>query len=66
MTVNQDMAKALGHALAFRLPEQTPILCLDSLSLQDGDFLDVGAPVGSGAALPVVIKTLILPNAASM
>lgn len=66
VTVNQDMAKALGHALAFRLPEQTPILCLDSLSLQDGDFLDVGAPVGSGAALPVVIKTLILPNAASM
>lgn len=66
VTLNRDMAKALGHALAFRLPESTPILCLDSLSLQDGDFLDVGAPVGSGAALPVVIKTLILPGAASM
>ena len=62
VTVEADMAKALGHALAFRLPESVPILCLDSLRLKDGDYLDVGAPVGSGAALPVVIKTLILPN----
>lgn len=62
VTVEADMAKALGHALAFRLPESAPILCLDRLRLKDGDYLDVGAPVGSGAALPVVIKTLILPN----
>lgn len=62
VTVEADMAKALGHALAFRLPERVPIMCLDSLHLKDGDFLDIGAPVGSGAALPVVIKTLILPN----
>lgn len=62
VTLEADMAKALGHALAFRLPESVPILCLDRLRLKDGDYLDVGAPVGSGAALPVVIKTLILPN----
>lgn len=62
ITTEADMAKALGHALAFRLPEQVPIMCLDNLRLKDGDFLDIGAPVGSGAALPVVIKTLILPN----
>ena len=62
VTVEADMAKALGHALAFRLPESAPILCLDSLRLKEGDYLAIGAPVGSGAALPVVIKTLILPN----
>ncbi len=62
VTTEADMAKALGHALAFRLPESAPILCLDRLRLRDGDYLDVGAPVGSGAALPVVVKTLILPN----
>ena len=52
------MAKALGQALSLRLgPEQT-ILCLDSLSLAEGSYLDVGNPVGP--ALPVIIRTLVL------
>ncbi len=55
-----DMAKALGQALATRLPPGAGILCLDSLGLEDGSFLDVGAPLSGGAAFPVVRKTLIL------
>lgn len=53
-----DMAKAMGHALALHLPPEKPILCIDRVKLPDNSYLDVGAPVG--AALPVVIKTLIL------
>ena len=53
-----DAAKALGHALALRLPKERPILCIDRLRLRDGDYLDVGQPVGP--AFPVVVKTLIL------
>ena len=53
-----DMAKALGQALATRMPG--PLLCLDSLGLTPESFLDVGAPVSGGAAYPVVKKTLIL------
>lgn len=55
-----DMAKALGQALATRLPPGAGILCLDGLGLEDGSFLDVGAPLSGGAAFPVVRKTLIL------
>lgn len=55
-----DMAKALGQALATRLPRGAGLLCLDSLGLEDGSFLDVGAPLSGGAAFPVVRKTLIL------
>ena len=58
LALEQDMAKALGQALALRLEPQRPILCLDRLRLEEGSYLDVGAPVGP--ALPVVIKTLIL------
>ena len=58
--VQADMAKALGHALSLRLPKNTPCLCIDRVALQEGSFLDVGAPVGP--ALPVVIKTLVLSN----
>ena len=58
LALEQDMAKVLGQALALRLDSHRPILCLDRLRLEEGSYLDVGAPVGP--ALPVVIKTLIL------
>ena len=60
VTTKQDMAKALGQALALRLGGSRPVLCLDRLRLTEGSYLDVGEPVGP--ALPVVIKTLILSN----
>ena len=56
LAVEADMAKALGQALA--LETDGPVLCIDRVRLQDGDYLDVGAPVGP--ALPVVVKTLVM------
>ena len=56
--MEQDMAKALGQALALRLPAETPILCIDRVKLSEGSYLDVGEPIGP--ALPVVVKTLVL------
>ena len=41
VVTGEDMAKALGQALATRLPG--PLLCLDGLELPDGSFLDVAA-----------------------
>lgn len=58
LALEQDMAKALGQILALRLGTGTQILCIDRVRLEEGSYLDVGAPVGP--ALPVVIKTLIL------
>ena len=55
-----DMAKALGHSLSLRLPNDTPCLCIDRLKLQGESFLDIGSPVGP--AISVVIKTLIMSN----
>ena len=56
--LEQDMAKALGQALALRSGPQRQILCIDRVKVGEGSFLDIGAPVGP--ALPVVVKTLIL------
>ena len=58
LALEADMAKALGQGLALRLPPDRPILCIDGVRLREGDYLDVGAPVGP--ALPVVVKTLVL------
>ena len=56
--LEEDMAKALGQALALRLGPRAEILCIDRVRVPEGSYLDVGAPVGP--ALPVVVKTLVL------
>ena len=58
LAIREDMAKALGQQLALRAGEKARILCIDRVALKEGDYLDVGAPVGP--AMPVVVKTLIL------
>jgi hypothetical protein len=57
VAAEQDMAKALGQALALQLANDAQCVCIDGFKLAEGDYLDVGAPVGP--AIPVVIKTLI-------
>lgn len=54
-----DTAKALGHSLAYYLPEKYPFVCIDRVRVADGDYIDLGAPVARGTALPVIVKTLI-------
>lgn len=56
--LEQDMAKALGQALAIRLGPEAGVLCIDRVRLTQGCYLDVGSPIGP--ALPVVVKTLVL------
>ena len=58
VAVQADMAKALGQAISLYLPSGSPCLCIDSVALGEGSYLDIGLPVGP--ALPVVIKTLAL------
>ena len=56
VAVECDQAKVLGQALAPLL--DGPLLCLDGVGVDSGDYLDIGAPVAGGTVLPVVIKTL--------
>ena len=56
--LEQDMAKALGQALALRCSRDRPILCIDRVRIGEGSYLDIGAPIEH--ALPVVVKTLVL------
>lgn len=56
--LEQDMAKALGQALALIADASQSILCIDRVRIQAGSYLDVASPIGT--ALPVVVKTLIL------
>ena len=55
--LREDMAKALGQALGRLWPKDTPFLCLDGIELMYGDTVDIGAPLGDGRVVPVIVKT---------
>lgn len=59
VVVREDMAKALGQCLYTLLPREYPFVCIDSVDVQNGDYIDIGKPVVAGSVLPVVVKTLV-------
>ena len=54
--LREDMAKALGQAMARKNPG--PLLVLDGIAAGLGDYVDIAAPAAGGLVLPVVVKTL--------
>ena len=53
----KDVAKVLGQTLQSKT--KTPVVCIDSVQLSNGDYIDIGRPIADGMAVPVVIKTLV-------
>lgn len=52
-----DMAKALGQALAKKNLSNQQIICIDQVDFSHGDYIDLGLPIAD-EAISVSIKTL--------
>ncbi|WP_141433194.1 ethanolamine ammonia-lyase reactivating factor EutA [Bacillus sp. 03113] len=52
-----DMAKALGQALAKRSQQRLHVICVDQVDFTYGDYIDLGLPVAK-EAISISIKTL--------
>lgn len=59
VALEQDTAKALGLLLRGILRERRPVICIDSVHVEQGDYVDLGLPVCDGLVIPVVVKTLL-------
>ncbi len=61
LVARQDIAMALGQLLRKELPDEK-VIVLDGISCANGDYIDIGAPVAGGQAIPVVVKSLVFPH----
>lgn len=56
--VENDIAKALGQTIYRFLEYKKDVICIDSVKVENGDFIDIGKPLANGRVVPIVIKTL--------
>lgn len=57
--IDQDLAKSLGRSMRGNLSPETQVICIDSVTVDNGDYIDIGLPVADGQVVPVIIKTLL-------
>ncbi len=56
--IERDYAQALGQTVKAMIPDR-PLLVIDQVGLQEGDYIDVGTPLMDGRVVPLSVKTLI-------
>jgi len=54
----RDYAQSLGQTLK-GLDGDRPLLVIDQIGLEEGDYIDIGTPLMDGRVVPLVVKTLI-------
>lgn len=57
--VENDIAKVLGQTMYIQLGKKKNVVCIDSIKVENGDYIDIGKPLVNGKVVPVVIKTLV-------
>ena len=63
VAIDGDIAATLGAVLRDELHFRGDLVTLDGLELGDLDYIDVGAPVAPSGVVPVIVKSLVFPEA---
>lgn len=62
LIIEADIGKALGQALKRINKYNRSIICIDNISCNSGDYIDLGQPIAKGSVIPVVVKTLVFQS----
>lgn len=54
-----DIGNSVGNIMRRETGITNQILSIDEISLSEGDFIDIGAPIIEDVVVPVVVKTLV-------
>ncbi|RKD27207.1 ethanolamine ammonia-lyase reactivating factor EutA [Caminicella sporogenes] len=57
--VENDIAKVLGQTLKAQLGYKKDVVCIDSVKVENGDYIDIGNSIANGKVVPVIVKTLL-------
>ena len=59
IVIENDIAKAMGQQLIRLFGGSRQVVSIDSIMVDDGDYVDMGRPLMDGMVIPVVVKTLV-------
>lgn len=62
MCFDTDIGNSVGNVMRRETRIENELLSIDEISLDEGDFVDIGEPIIEGIVVPVVIKTLVFDN----
>ena len=62
VTVEQDIARALGSILKNELGFPGALICIDSITVGDLDYIDIGRPMSMMDVFPVTVKSLLFSS----
>ncbi len=54
-----DMGRMVGLMIRRETSIQHNLICLDELLLENGDWIDIGAPLSSGQVFPITVKSIV-------
>ena len=57
--LEKDIAKVLGQTIHIISNGEMKFFSLDSVNINDGDYIDIGRPISKEDVVPVIIKTLV-------
>ena len=59
LVIESDIAKAMGQMIRQQPELKRQVVAIDSIHVEDGEYVDMGKPMMNGMVIPVVVKTLI-------
>jgi ethanolamine utilization protein EutA len=62
MCFDTDIGNSVGNIMRRETGISNEILSIDEISLKEGDFIDIGAPIIEDVVVPVVVKTLVFDS----